>query len=47
MLHRRAAGYKFFTKQDISMQQYYTFKLDEESSNLCVIDCYALWQVLI
>ena len=33
---RKRKGYKYFTKLDISMC-FYTFRLDEESSNLCVI----------
>lgn len=32
----RHAGYKYFTKLDVSMQ-HYTFELNEETSNLCVI----------
>ena len=35
VLHRRP-GYKFFTKIDLSMC-YYTFEMDEESKNMCVI----------
>ncbi len=33
---RKHTGYKFFTKIVISVQ-YYTFELDEESKDLCII----------
>jgi hypothetical protein len=33
---RRRPGYKFFTKIDLTMC-YYTYELDDESANLCVI----------
>jgi hypothetical protein len=35
ILHQRP-GYKFFTKIDLTMC-YYTYELDEESADLCVI----------